>query len=431
MFEFQPRNQLFWTICRQDTKRCTQNFQTQVAIVGGGIAGLSAAQAWSNAGKKVAVFEQFYCGSGATGKSTGFVTPNAELSFTNISNENNVKLAHQAWNFINDGVEKIRNNIKNNNFSCGYVEQKGLYVANCQRALKAVIQEHKDLIKINYASEYFNKTELKKILNSDRYLGGVSYNNSFGINPYEYCKEMKKHLTQKGVVIFEETPILTINDHKLTTPHATITADIIIVCVDKFLPQFGLFKNEIYNVQNFVMTSEKLTSQEIAQIFPKEQYMIWDSELVYNFYRIIEHNRLVLGGGDIFSFYSKKEDHNNYHAYKKLSQYFNNTFPELKISFEYQWPGHFGISKDIGPIAGRDKKHPHIYYISGAAGLPIATQLGFYSMEHIMQGRTDLDKFFDPDRKYFISGLMQKILGKRISFALNHFIVQQIVGCFK
>ncbi len=430
MFQFQPNDQQFWNVCHKNIKRCTQNIDTQVAIIGGGIAGLSAAQAWSNKGKKVALFEQFYCGSGATGKSTGFVTPNSELSFVNIYNETNITSANTIWNFINHGVEKIRNNIKDYNFTCDYAEHKGLYLANCKRSLKAVIQEHKDLEKINYQSEFFDKEQLKKIINSDRYFGGVTYNNSFGINPYQYSQELKRQLESQGVEIFEETPILEINDHTLKTPHATITADYIIVCVDKFLPQFGLLKDEVYNVQNFVLTSEKLTAQEIEQIFPEQPYMIWDSELIYNFYRIIQNERLVLGGGDLFSFYNKTEMHDNYHAYKKLTNYFKKFFPNIKINFEYQWPGHLGISKDIAPIAGRDKKYPHIYYIAASAGLPVATALGFYSQEHILEGRTDLDKFFDPDRKYFISGIMQKIFGKRISFALNHFIVQQILGCF-
>lgn len=429
MFQFQPRDQNFWTICHQDVKRCTQNMHTDVAIIGGGIAGLSAAQAWSNKGKKVAVFEQYYCGSGATGKSSGFITPNAELSFSNISNETDITAAQNIWDFINDGVEKVRENIKKNNFSCDYHEHKGLLVANCKRSLKSVIQEHKDLTKIKYPSQYLDKTELKKILSSDAYVGGVTYDNSFGISPYEYCKELKNLLIQQGVEIFEETPILKIDDHTLTAPHAIITADTIIVCVDKFLPELGLLKDDVYNVQNFIVVSEKLAPNEIQQLFPQDPYMVWDSQLIYNFYRVIENQRIILGGGDLFSFYNKKETHDSSYAYKKLVNYFRNTFPQIKIKFEYQWPGQIGISKDIAPIAGPDKKYPHIYYIAASAGLPIATALGHYSAQHILEGRTDLDKFFDPYRTYFVPKIMQKVLGKKISFATNHFFVQKVLGC--
>lgn len=430
MFQFKPRDQIFWNICHENITRCTQDMHIDVAIVGGGIAGLSAAQAWNSKGKKVAIFEQYFCGSGATGKSSGFITPNAELSFSNISNETDMAAAKNVWQFINDGVEQVRNNIKENNFSCDYHEHKGLFVANCKRGLKSVIQEHKDLTKINYASEYLDQAQLKNILGTHSYFGGVTYDNSFGLNAYEYCKEFKKLLQKQGVQIFEETPILKIDDHTLTAPHAKITADIIIVCVDKFLPQLGLLQDEVYNVQNFIVVSEKLTPEQIKSIFPQKPYMVWDSQLIYNFYRIVENERLILGGGNLFSLYNKKETHDSIYAYKKLFNYFAKTYPQLKINFEYQWPGQIGISKDIGPIAGPDKKYPHIYYIAASAGLPIATALGHYSMQNLLEGRKDLDTFLDPYRKYFIGGIMQKILGKRLSFALNNFVVQNILGCF-
>jgi gamma-glutamylputrescine oxidase len=424
MFQFQPQDQKFWTVCHKNIKSCTQNIDVEIAVIGGGIAGLSAAQAWASKGKKVALFEQFYCGAGATGKSAGFITPNCELSFDKISKESNQLSANNFWSFINNGIEKIRSNIKNHNFSCDYQEQKGLYVANSKKNIKNIIKEHQDLSKIDYPSEFLNQEQLKKIINSDKYVGGVTYNNSFGINPYEYVQELKNLLIDQGVEIFEETPILKIEDHVLSAPHATITADYIIICVDKFLPQFGIMTDNVYQIQNFVLTSEKISSQEIKQIFPSEPYMVWDSELIYNFYRIIQNERLTLGGGNLFSVYNKTENHNNLYAYKQLSNYFAKTFPDIKINFEYQWPGQIGISKDIAPIAGVDTKYPHIFYIAASAGLPIATSLGFYSMQHILENRTDLDKFFNPNRKYFISGIMQKLLGKKLSFAINNFIVQ-------
>jgi ribulose 1,5-bisphosphate synthetase/thiazole synthase len=79
-----PQDQVFWYLKRGAAKPCRENIQADVAIIGGGMAGLSAAQAFNKKGKKVVVLEQYYCGSGATGKSSGFVTPNAELSLTDF-----------------------------------------------------------------------------------------------------------------------------------------------------------------------------------------------------------------------------------------------------------------------------------------------------------------------------------------------------------
>lgn len=97
-------------------------------------------------------------------------------------------------------------------------------------------------------------------------------------------------------------------------------------------------------------------------------------------------------------------------------------FPTLSIQFEYLWPGLIGISKDIMPIAGRDATIPSIYYIGAAAGLPIAAALGNYAAEHIIHGRTDLDRFFNHYRSFPINNYAQAILGRKISFALSNFL---------
>lgn len=430
MFQFQPRNQNYWNLSAEKIMQCTQDIDIDVAIVGGGIAGLSAAQAFVNKGKKVALFEQYYCGSGATGKAGGFITPNAELSFIDIAHKKNLNSAKLIWDFINSGVEDIRTNVLKNNFSCGYRNDSGLFVATCQRTLKNLLHEYENIQKLNYPSQFFNHDELKNRVNTKNYYGAMTYDNSFGINTYQYCQELKKHLQSKGALIFEESPILTIDNHTLTTTHAKIKAEYIVVCVDKYLPNFNILSDKIYHAQNFVLASEPLTDEQIHTIFPSKPYMVWDSHIVYNYFRVTSENRIILGGGDLFSFYDKEEKHNYQRIYKKLNNYFTTTFPDIKIHFEYQWPGHIGLSKDIGPIAGPDKKHPHIYYISAAAGLSIATALGNYSQQHLLDGRRDLDVYFDPDRKYFINGIAQKILGKKLSFALNNFMVQQTLGCF-
>jgi len=430
MFDFQPNDQNYWCISGKKTNKCTKDMHTDVAIIGGGITGLSAAQAFASKGKKVAVFEQYYCASGATGKTGGFITPNAELSFLDISHKKDVHAAQNIWNFINQGVEKIRSNILDNNFSCNYKNDPGLFVATCKRTLRNLLKEYENIQKLGYSSEFFDKKQIQSKINTSDYYGGMTYNNCFGINAHTYCQELKKYLQEQGVHIFEETPVLSINDHTLTTPHATITADFIVVCVDKFLPKFNIMPDKVYHIQNFVIVSEKLTDQEIKQIFPENPYMVWDSHIIYNYFRPTPDNRIILGGGDLFTFYNSEEKHNYVRGYKKLAQYFKETFPHIKVNFEYQWPGQIGVSKDLGPIAGPDKKYPHIYYIAASAGLSIATALGNYSQQHLLEGRKDLDIYFDPDRKYFINGIPQKLLGKKISFALNNFMVQQTLGCF-
>src|SRR5579862_6580521 len=95
-----PQDQVFWYLKRNAIPACHESVTADVAIIGGGMAGLAAAQAFQKKGKKVVLLEQYYCGSGATGKSSGFITPNAELSFTDFAKQYNPEIAHTIWDFI-------------------------------------------------------------------------------------------------------------------------------------------------------------------------------------------------------------------------------------------------------------------------------------------------------------------------------------------
>ncbi|OGB86354.1 hypothetical protein A3J41_00795 [candidate division TM6 bacterium RIFCSPHIGHO2_12_FULL_38_8] len=417
-----PQDQVLWYSKPTFTPPCTQNMQVEVAIIGGGMAGLCAAQEFCKQGKKVALFEKNFCGSGATGKSSGFVTPNAELSLTDFAARFNLNVAHQIWNLISSGVKNIADNIKQHNFSCDYQVQDALVLANKASDLKTFHTEHDNLAKIGYQSKLYDQKNLQSYINSNQYFGALQYPNSFSLNPYLYCQELKTLLLSQSVAIFEQTPVTQMCDHTLTTPHARITADLIVVCIDKDFPDLHLLTDDVFHAQTFVLASAPLTDQQVHQIFPFGNLMAWDSQLIYNYFRMTQNNRLILGGGDIFTSYANSPTHNYHRITRKLSDYFLHYFPQIDLEFEYQWSGLIGLSKDIAPMIGRDKNCPHIYYVTAATGLAIAAALGTYSAQHLLNDRNDMDEYFSPYRKFPIGGCTQTILGTKMSFILSNLI---------
>ncbi len=263
-------------------------------------------------------------------------------------------------------------------------------------------------------------------IGSKKYVGGVAYENTFGMNGYQYCQQMKIYLQSVGVLIFEETPVLAIDGHDVITAYAKIKGDYIVVSTDRFMPELGLLKQDVYHAQTFVMASQILSDQQIAQIFPDKKLMVWDTDFIYNYFRVTGDNRLLLGGGDFASSYAQQADHDYQPIVTKLVNYFNTKFPDITINFEYRWSGLMGISKDISPIAGIDKDKTYMFYISAACGLPIAASLGRYSAESLLDGRHDLDTYFSPYRKYPISGVLQSMLGNKLSFAFSNLIKKNI-----
>ncbi len=421
-----PQDQVAWYLAGKSTSTSHTDLATEVVIIGGGMAGLAAAQAFVQKGKKVILLEQYYCGAGATGRSSGFITPNAELSFTDFSRQYNPATAHHIWDFISSGVQDIKNNILTNNFDCAYAPQDTMMVANSQADFKRLSAEYENLAKFGYKTALYERQQLRQEIGSVNFWGGVSYQDTFGIDGYQYCQAMKNHLQSLGVLIFEETTVTNILDHQVQTPHATFKADLIVVCTDRFTPDLGLLTQDVYHAHTFLMRSECLTKAQCAAIFPKNNLLVWDSELVYNYFRITPDQRLLLGGGSVLNTYASTPTHDSRYMFNKLSRYLENNFPGLNIQFKQMWSGLMGLSKDIAPIAGRDKQRPYMYYISASAGLPIAAALGRYSAENLLEQRNDLDEYFSPYRKFAISGPLQRVLGNKLTFALCNIIKTNI-----
>ncbi len=415
------QDQVFWYLNRPKSECLRTNISADVAIIGGGMAGLSAAQAFAQKGKKVLLLEAFYCGAGASGKSSGFVTPNSELGLADFIRLHGEAGARMIWNHIESGVEHIRKNILQYNLECDYSAEDSLEVANSKYALKKIRAEHESLVNLGFKTKFYSQEELSSILGSKEYFGGVTYPGTFGINGYKYCQHMKNVLREQGVIIYEETPVLDFTDHEINTLHATVNADYIVVCTDRFIPNFGRLTKEIYHMQNFLMISQPLKQHEIKTIFPDKNLMVWDSDLLYTYYRI-NADRLLLGGGSLLMAYNHYEVHESNYNYRKLTRYFQKKFPQITFQFEHIWPGLIGISKDIAPIAGRDKNSKSIYYIAAAAGLPISAMLGSYSADHLIDGSEDLKDYFSPYRSFAINRGLQTILGTKLSFALSNFL---------
>jgi len=418
-----PQDYPFWYLKNNPAKPLRNSVKTNVAVVGGGMAGLSAAQSFIDKGLDVVLLEKSFCGAGASGKSSGFITPASELSLNDLIAIYGADQARKLWEFASSGVHLIENNIKKFSIECDYQKQDTLVISNGEAAFRDEIEpEHESRLSLNYPSILYNKDSLSSVLGSNQYTGGVLYSDSFGIQGYNYCQGMKAALMNQGVQIYEESPVTTIRSNGVDTPYGSVTADHIILCMDRFVPNLGQLTHEVYHAQTFLMLSSRLTQEEIKALFPSRPLMVWDTDLIYQYYRLNGDNRLMLGGATLLYTYSTNEKHNSNLIYNKLTRYFKNKFPQLNLTFEYMWPGLIGIAKDIMPIVGQDQENSQLYYACAGAGLPWSAAIGNYIAESVIDKRDDLNNYFSPYRRFAIGRVPQFFMGTKAAFALSNII---------
>jgi gamma-glutamylputrescine oxidase len=394
--------------------------ECEVVVVGGGIAGLTCAQTLAARGVEVALVEKAFCGAGASGKSSGFITPDSELELSDLVSNYGQQGGQALWEFAARGVERIRRTILELGIECDYRVQDSLFVARSTRTFRKVIQaEHRTRRSLGYPSTLYDRASLRAIVGARGYHGAIRYAGSFGMNSYAYCRALRDEIERSGVRVYEATPATRLTEWGIETPGGAVAAGNVLVLTDRCLPGLGLAEPAVHHARTFLGISRPLRPDEIRLIFPGDPLMVWDSDLVYQYFRITGEGRLLIGGAHPLSMYSHGEIGSSGLVARKLLRYLSRQFPGLEIELEHFWPGLIGVSKDFAPVVGRHADLP-VHFAGAAAGLPWAVALGEYLAQKITDGRDELDEVLSPERRVALGGRLQRWLDKPVTFALSH-----------
>jgi gamma-glutamylputrescine oxidase len=192
---------------------------------------------------------------------------------------------------------------------------------------------------------------------------------------------------------------------------------LVVVCIDRFMPRMGLQEDNTYHAQTFIALSEPLDDEQLRRIFPEKPLLAWDTDTVYQYFRITGENRLLIGGGMLLESLKERETHED-HVARMLAGYVRERFKQLgDVSFTTWWPGLIGITKDLLPMAGRASDG--LYYAGCGAGLPWSVVAGETAVQSALDGSSQLDRFLSPTRAYSPLEPLQPLLRKKATFGLS------------
>ena len=394
--------------------------QADAVILGGGMMGLMCARTLVARGRNVCLVEAETCGGGASGRSSGFITPDSELELADLVREFGREDARRLWEFARGGVAAIRDAIREHAIDCDFRAMDSLIVAAQRRAEKEIRHEHATRQSLGFTSTFHDAPALPAVLGARGFHGAIRFGDTFGLDGYRCCAGLRHALVKVGTQVYEQSPVARIQPDGIETSSGRIHASHILVCTDRFLPALGLAPREIYHAQTFLALSEPLAAKEVSRMFPAGPLMVWDTDLIYRYFRLTRDDRLLIGGSTLLATYARHEQHRPAEVVRRLTDYLRRHFPDANVKFTAAWPGLIGISKDFAPVVGRHPEHASVHFAGGAAGLPWAAALGRYLAEKILDGRDDLDALLSVDRRFPIGRSLQGMLGAPAAFALSH-----------
>jgi glycine/D-amino acid oxidase-like deaminating enzyme len=329
------------------------SIEVDTVIVGGGIAGLSAAYSLKKSGQKVAVIEKDTIGSGTTGHTTGKVTSQHNLTYADIKKRLGDSKARIYAQANQTAVEEIGKIIKREKIDCGW-ERADNYVYTTQRSrVPEFKQEAKAAAEFGLPASFETRSPLPfKIAGAVRFAAQAHFSGQ------KYINGLAKVVNGGGSYVFEGTRALRFSDGQpstVSTPKGKIMAKNIVVATN--VPTFPLLARVAYCVSEYPQTSYLIAGRTKTKF--TGMYISPDEE----HYSLLPVGKgkgqiLLIGGQNHIPGLGRAIDRQ-----QKLADYGQEYFG--MDSVEYRWHARDYIAYDNIPLIGR--LYPwskHIYVIT-------------------------------------------------------------------
>ena len=393
-----PREHNFWlTTATMPTSASSSPLPetVDVAVIGAGFTGLSAARTLAKGGATVAVLEAESVGWGASSRNGGMVLTGLKLGVNKLISmygRERTRHMYAASLATIDCVEEIvrEENIACDFSRCGHLELacKEKHFAGYARQAEVIARE------FNHHLRIVPRAELQSEIGSSIYHGGMVDSVSAGLNPARYVAGLAGAAARAGAQIFEGTGVEKIErgahnavpGWRVTTSRGALWARDVFVGTSGYTgAATPALRKKIIPIGSYIITTEVLPEALARELSPRDR-MIYDSKNYLYYYRLTPDRRMLFGGRA--AFFPETADSIRRSA-EILRRGMIGVYPQLReVKVEYVWGGTLDFAFDIMPHAGQ---MDGIYYALGYAGhgVAMATWQGQRMAELIAGGQPE------------------------------------------
>lgn len=356
-----------------------------VAIVGAGYAGLSAAIELADLGVRAVVLEAGVPGQGASTRSGGSISGgvNVGKSFSGKSLDPNSDMAKAMLSDASDAYSLIDRLIERENIEC-FWQKQGRFVGAwtpkhyaTQAAKVAVLNSA-----AGSGSFMIPRERQREEIASDYYYGGMVVERSGKLHPALYYKGLLDAARKRGVLICAQAPVNKIErmgtQWRLATGRGEVTADSVMIATNGYTGDVTpRLKRRLVPIASHIIATEELDPDLAASLIPKGR-AVSDTRRVLCYYRISpDGKRMIFGGRARFTPVTPEV------SAPILHSFMTERFPQLKqVRVTHAWTGNVAFSLDAVPHMGTDEGMHYALACNGS-GVAMMTYLGWATARKI------------------------------------------------
>jgi glycine/D-amino acid oxidase-like deaminating enzyme len=363
--------------------------RADVAVMGAGFTGLSAARTLALRGATVAVLDANTIGWGASSRNGGMVLTGLKLNVKTLAARYGMEATKQMYAASLASVDLVERIITEENIDCNFSRRGHLEVAckpshfeSYERSIEMVARE------FNHSLKIIPKAQLQSEIGSAIYHGGVVDEASAGLNPARYVAGLGRATIKAGACIYENARVENIvraahngeAGFRLSTSRGALFARDVLIGTSGYTSKATpMLHKRIIPIGSFIIATQPLSEALARELSPRGR-MIYDSKHYLYYFRLTPDNRILFGGRAAFFPETKNTIQRSAEI---LRRGMISVYPQLgDVRVDYAWGGTLDFCFDTMPHAGCMEG---LHYAVGYAGhgVGMATYLGAKIAEQI------------------------------------------------
>jgi glycine/D-amino acid oxidase-like deaminating enzyme/nitrite reductase/ring-hydroxylating ferredoxin subunit len=359
-----------------------------VAIVGGGITGLTAATLLKRAGLSVAVIEAERVAEGVSGHTTAHLTEAFDRSYEDLIIDFGEDGARRAAESGRAALVRIAGFVREESIDCDFTRLPAFQYTEDARMLAEFEAERAAAARIGVKLSLTHNVPLPFPV-----AGALRLDNQAQFHVRRYLLPLALAIPGGGSHVFEQTRVVDVEDGtpcRVMTETATVTARDVIVATHVPLDSL-LLQAKIASYRSYVLAL-RLKSGAVAPAG-----LFWDTENPYHYIRSQATDKgplLLVGGED----HKTGQEEDTVGCFEALVDFASHRFPVTSVA--YRWSAQVIEPVDGLPFIGPDLASRHVYVATGfsGTGMTLGTLAGMMNSDLILGRENPWTDLYDANR---------------------------------
>jgi glycine/D-amino acid oxidase-like deaminating enzyme len=328
--------------------RLAATVRAQVAVIGAGYTGLSAALHLSEAGCDVVVLDGMDVGDGASGRNGGQVIPGLKYDPDTLEDMFGGDLGAKLVATVGAGPDLVFELIRRHGIACDAVRSGWLQLATSESALGPLAARVRQWHARGAAAEMLNEADVARLTGSQRYYGGLIDRRGGTVQPLAYARGLARAALRAGARLFTHSAATRIErageEWRIHTAGGSVSCRQVVFATNAYSDRFvEPLQRTVVAIPSLQVATAPLPPDLRRSILPEGQ-SVSDTWRLLRYFRLDAQGRLIMGSRGVFGDVPPaRAARLHYRAVREI-------YPQLSgISFDYHWSGFVAMTPDHLP----------------------------------------------------------------------------------